>query len=103
MLLRYRSSAQCAISAHNQNAAVSFATRQQRAKPLRTWYVQKQQMDGKASSASPSDPCYEPFPHFYPTRSANATRRWHKYLICMVRPAGIEPATPAFGGQYSIH
>jgi hypothetical protein len=21
----------------------------------------------------------------------------------MVRPAGIEPATPAFGGQYSIH
>lgn len=23
--------------------------------------------------------------------------------IGMVRPAGIEPATPAFGGQYSIH
>jgi hypothetical protein len=22
---------------------------------------------------------------------------------CVVRPAGIEPATPAFGGQYSIH
>ncbi|MEA3117226.1 MAG: hypothetical protein QOI13_496 [Paraburkholderia sp.] len=21
----------------------------------------------------------------------------------LVRPAGIEPATPAFGGQYSIH
>jgi hypothetical protein len=26
-----------------------------------------------------------------------------KTLQCLVRPAGIEPATPAFGGQYSIH
>ena len=24
-------------------------------------------------------------------------------LSLLVRPAGIEPATPAFGGQYSIH
>ena len=26
-----------------------------------------------------------------------------KALRLLVRPAGIEPATPAFGGQYSIH
>ena len=26
-----------------------------------------------------------------------------KALSLLVRPAGIEPATPAFGGQYSIH
>jgi len=23
--------------------------------------------------------------------------------LCLVRPVGIEPTTPAFGGQYSIH
>lgn len=27
----------------------------------------------------------------------------HGVLQTVVRPAGIEPATPAFGGQYSIH
>ena len=26
-----------------------------------------------------------------------------EFMRQMVRPAGIEPATPAFGGQYSIH
>lgn len=25
-----------------------------------------------------------------------------KRLICMAHPAGFEPTTPAFGGQYSI-
>lgn len=32
----------------------------------------------------------------------NRAKRW-KPLWGLVRPAGIEPATPAFGGQYSIH
>ena len=36
----------------------------------------------------------------YAAQVSGHTRR--KPLF-MVRPAGIEPATPAFGGQYSIH
>jgi hypothetical protein len=29
--------------------------------------------------------------------------QWNSAEHQMARPAGIEPATPAFGGQYSIH
>ncbi len=42
----------------------------------------------------------------WPTRARNergCTRRWRKSWMFLVRLAGIEPATPAFGGQYSIH
>ncbi len=31
------------------------------------------------------------------------TRKHLNLLLILARPAGIEPATPAFGGQYSIH
>ena len=30
------------------------------------------------------------------------TRKWRFLLNNMARPAGFEPATPAFGGRYSI-
>ncbi len=30
-------------------------------------------------------------------------KRGMQVHACVARPAGIEPATPAFGGQYSIH
>lgn len=37
----------------------------------------------------------------YKVRTANkkATSRWLNLLIPMVRPVGIEPTTPAFGGH----
>ena len=36
-------------------------------------------------------------------RTGGDTRKSLIFRIIMARPAGIEPATPAFGGQYSIH
>ena len=43
----------------------------------------------------------------YLSRTTNAKpppgmiRKW-RFYCCLARPAGFEPATPAFGGQYSI-
>nr|CUV19973.1 protein of unknown function [Ralstonia solanacearum] len=36
-------------------------------------------------------------------QKGEVTQKQRKPLKGLARPAGIEPATPAFGGQYSIH
>lgn len=45
----------------------------------------------------------EPAPVLAAMSLSDEGRKPLRALLGLARPAGIEPATPAFGGQYSIH
>ncbi len=52
---------------------------------------------GKSNGSQPE------FPYSFRTDGKKRSEISLKALSGLARPAGIEPATPAFGGQYSIH